>query len=217
MQKFVPEFVPENVVGAKAQWQVVRDKSFVTRLSCLFVLRMWLDVGCWFTVPERTAVQIPAHHARRALAQGFSSREAATHGRGSDLEDRHTAKGSSRYYGAAPWADCSGRVQSTTRVSEGTHIGTEGRDTASTQCQGQGSRAGPSCSSGRRAESWPTAGKPVCLSPSADVQPELATSFCASTQQFLHQMIGNLAKRLGCLLLSAITYNCQYGGFAKTL
>jgi hypothetical protein len=70
-----------------------------------------------------------------------------------------------------------------------------------------------------RAESWPrpTAGKPVCHCPSADVQPELATSFCASTQQFLHQMIGNLAKRLGCLLLSAITYNCQYGGFAKTL
>ncbi len=170
---------------------------------------MRLDVGCWFAVPERTAVQIPAHHARRTLAQGCSSSEAATHGRGSDLEDRHPAKGSSRYYGAAPWAECSGRVQSTTRVSEGTHIGTEGhRDTASTrsvlpehrlpddvqehdqrgQCQGQGSRAGPSCSSGRRAESWPTAGKPVCHSPSADVQPEPATSFCASTQQFLHQM-----------------------------
>ena len=144
---------------------------------------MWLDVGCWFTVPERTAVQIPAHHARRTLARGGSSGETAM--RGSDLEDRHTAKGSSRYYGAAPWADCSGRVQSTTRVSEGTHIGTEGRDTASTQCQGQGSRAGPSCSSGRRAESWPTAGKPVCLSPSADVQPEPATSFRAGRRTSL--------------------------------
>ncbi len=70
-------------------------------------------------------------------------------------------------------------------VSEGTHIGTEGRDTTSTQCQGQGSRAGPSCSSGRRAESWPTAGKPVCLGPSADVQPEPATSFCAGRRTSL--------------------------------